>query len=458
MFSKLRQAFFGIVSGLRWVFSKLRQALVWLRQALWGDITSEEFKRFGMLSMTFLFIIGTYWLMRPLKDALFMKIVGKLYIPQAKMLSFFCIIPLILFYSKLVDWFEKHKLFYVFCSIYATLFLIIAVLLAHPTIGLANAVADKWRLLGWVIYVSIESFGSLIVALFWSFVASSTETSAAKRGYPVIIAGAQVGSIVGPTIATKATLIGMPQLMTIVSCGIAIVPLMIYLFVKGFPAAQVAPTAHDKKATGMLEGLRLLASKPYLLGILGVATLYEVIGTVLDYQMKFIADETYTSAEQVTEFLGLFGQSANLLALVFALVGTSFFIRRFGLTFCLVMFPVTIGCVVCYVWAYPALWVLFGAMVAVKGLSYALNNPCKEIMYIPTSKDVKFKAKSWIDVFGGRSSKFVGSGINAFFTDMTQLMFFGSLISLGIVGVWIMIALYVGRTNQKLVHDNKIIE
>lgn len=429
-----------------------------LRQALWGDLTTEEFKRFGMLSLTFLFIIGTYWLMRPLKDALFMKIVGKLYIPYAKMVSFACIIPLILFYSKLVDWFEKHKLFYVICSIYAIVFLVVAYFLAHPTIGLANTVADKSRLLGWFIYVGIESFGSLVVALFWSFVASSTQTSAAKRGYPVIIAGAQVGSIVGPTIATKATFIGMPQLSVIIACGIAIVPFMIYLFVKHFPTAQALPTASDKKATGMFEGLRLLASKPYLLGILGVATLYEIIGTVLDYQMKFIADETYTSAAQVTEFLGLFGQSANLLALVFALVGTSFFIRRFGLTFCLVMFPVTIGLVVCYVWACPTLWVLFGAMVAVKGLSYALNNPCKEIMYIPTSKDVKFKAKSWIDVFGGRSSKFVGSGINAIFTDMAQLMFFGSIISLGIVGVWIMIAFYVGKTNHKLVQDNKIIE
>lgn len=425
---------------------------------LWGDLTNEEFKKFGMLAATFLFIIGTYWLMRPLKDALFMKIVGKLYLPYAKMASVVFLIPLILIYSKLVDIFEKHKLFYFITTSYAAFFILIAYLLAHPTMGVANTTPSKYRILGWAIYLGIESFGSLVVALFWSFVASTTDTASAKRGYAMIISGAQIGSITGPEFAKHATQIGMPTLALIVSCGILIVPLMIMLFVKSQHVAVTQSAGESKKATGLIEGLRLLVSRPYLLGILGVATLYEVIGTVLDYQMKFIADDVYHSTEKVTEFLGLYGQCANFLAFVFALLGTSFIIRNFGLTFSLVAFPVTIGAVVCYVWIYPTLWVLFAAMVAVKGLSYALNNPCKEIMYIPTSKDVKFKTKSWIDAFGSRSAKAGGSGINAFFTEMTSLMFYGSLISLGIVGIWIIIAFYVGQTNHKLVEEGKIIE
>lgn len=428
-----------------------------LTRALWGELSGEELKRFGMLSLTFLFIIGTYWLMRPLKDALFMKIVGKLWIPYAKIASLVFIVPLILFYSKLVDLFAKHKLFYVITLFYSVFFLILAYALQHPTIGLANTVASPYRALGWTIYLGIESFGSLVVALFWSFVASTTDTASAKRGYGLIIAGAQIGSIAGPTLATFAELIGLPQLAAIVALGIAIVPLMIFFFVRMYPSAAVEKVS-EKKSTGPIEGLRLLLSKPYLLGILGVATLYEIIGTILDYQMKFAADEVYHSPEKVTWFLGLFGQSANALALVFALIGTSFFIRRFGLTFCLVAFPVTIACVVTYVWFNPSLWTLFGAMVAIKGLSYALNNPCKEIMYIPTSKDVKFKAKGWIDVFGGRSAKAAGSGINAFFTEMVDLMFYGSIISLGVIGFWILIAFYVGRTNARLTEEGTIIQ
>src|SRR5271169_3724100 len=108
-------------------------------RALWGDLSAEEVKRFGMLSFTFLFIIGAYWLMRPLKDALFMDIVGGTYIPWAKMASVVVLFPLIMGYSKLVDIFSKQKLFYVVCAIYATLFFGIAYCLSTSTMGLYNA-------------------------------------------------------------------------------------------------------------------------------------------------------------------------------------------------------------------------------------------------------------------------------------------------------------------------------
>ena len=41
---------------------------------LYGDISVEEFKKFGMLGLIFLFIIGSYWLLRPLKDAVFFTV------------------------------------------------------------------------------------------------------------------------------------------------------------------------------------------------------------------------------------------------------------------------------------------------------------------------------------------------------------------------------------------------
>ena len=45
-------------------------------------------------------------------------------------------------------------------------------MLNHPTIGLANQTEDPSRILGWVSYCGIESFGSVMVSLFWSFAVS----------------------------------------------------------------------------------------------------------------------------------------------------------------------------------------------------------------------------------------------------------------------------------------------
>ena len=45
-------------------------------------------------------------------------------------------------------------------------------------------------------------------------------------------------------------------------------------------------------------------------------------------------------------------------------------------------------------------------------MGYALNGPSRELLYVRTSGDIKFKAKSWIDMFGTRGAKAVGSVVN----------------------------------------------
>ena len=61
---------------------------------------------------------------------------------------------------------------------------------------------------------------------------------------------------------------------------------------------------------------------------------------------------------------------------------------------------------------YTALTPLFWLMVASKAINYALNSPSMKQLYIPTSKDVRYKSQAWIESFGSRGSKAVGSGIN----------------------------------------------
>lgn len=447
-----------------------------LIRALYGDISSEEIKKFSLLSLIFFFTIGAYWLLRPLKDGLFFKMVGKQYQPTAKMLSVFVVIAMVMIYTKLIQLVEKHKLFYIIGTFYAAIFVTVAFLLGHPTIGLANTVPSAHRYLGWVVYFAIESFGSIAVSLFWSFVSSITDSASAKKGYALIIGGAQIGSIAGGYVAFRAESIGMQMLFGIAGLCVLAIPLMVMYFMSVMPSSMLqgnkAAAATEKKDTGFFEGLRLLLTRPYLLGILIVSTLYEVIVTVIDYQMKSLAHDLpqYATTEALTSFLGLFAMATNGFSLLLALLGTSYLMRRFGLTFCLLAFPISMAGSVLYLFYFARygttslsalMWTTFVLMIIGKGLSYSLNNPSKEMMYIPTSKDAKFKAKSWIDLFGGRAAKAGGSAVNSVLAkmpsafDMVQV---GSLMSLGIVAIWIVAAAGVGTMFSKLTKENKIVE
>ena len=389
---------------------------------LYGDMTPFEVRKFGILSLMFLNIVGCYWLLRPVKDGVFYSLVGLEYLPYAKVLSFLVIIPLIMIYTKLVDLYPRHILIYIICTTYAILFTLIDIGLRLPGTGLENTTPSPDRILGWVSYFSTESFGSITVALFWSFVASSTSSTSAKKGYALIVLGGQVGSIIGPSFATMTEFISIPNLFVIGVTQIFFVIILTryYMSTVGFEEKimqeqqqQIDEQNNDsagkshhanQKTPGIFVGLKLLLTEKYLLGIFGVSTIYEVVGTIMDYQMKVLAKYAYPSTEAYTAFLASFGVAANVLSFSIALIGTSYLLRTLGTRLCLLIYPSAIGIVLFIVFLFPDLYVLFVAQVFVKGLSYAINNPTKEMLYLPTSPDVKFKVKSWIDMFGGSSS------------------------------------------------------
>lgn len=426
-----------------------------LARTLWGDITRTELRKFALLSVISFSFISTYSMLRPLKDILFMRFVGTLYLPYAKMASFAIMIPLTLIYGVLVDRLEKHRLFYIVCGFYGLLFLACGFLLAHPTLGLANESTNLYRLTGWLVYLGIESFIMISISLFWSFVAGSTSNESAKRGYPIIMALSQLGSIAGPELSKNAWFIGIPTLFIIGGLSLFALIAIIYQLVCWYP--EVITLERSGKPTGPIEGLRLVLSRPYLMLITVTMACYTIVSALLEYQLNHCIAARFTTLEDMAMFTGSLIQATNLITFFFALVGSSFFIRTFGVRTCMVAFPVLVGGIIVGVWFNPSLWIIFGAIMALKSLSYALNHPCREILYVPTSIDVKFKAKSWIDWFGYRGSYALGGCVNQLFSSTAALMFAGPLVGIAICAAWATGSWQLGTMNQKLIADNEII-
>jgi len=329
----------------------------------------------------------------------------------------------------------------------------------------------------WVNYCLIESFGSLSVSLFWSFVAMSTPRESSKRGYPVIVIGGQVGSCLGPAIDMTSEKLGLPNLLLF--AGTLVLLVVAYLFVYMFfvernllrftrEKTTIAVTtdnavtldANQKPTDGLWVGFVLLLTSPYLLGVFCISTIYEVIGIIMDQQMKLIAGEQYAgNTEGYTSFLGLFGMLTNIVSLVTSLLLTSSLLRKLGVPITLLIFPslVTVLCVV--ILGFPQLMVVFVAQLILKAASYAVNNPCKEVLYTVTNPDVKMKVKQWIDVVGGRSAKALGALIcDPFKNDVAGMLTYGTLSSLAFVAFWMMSAFYVGSafTERSKKQDEEI--
>mmetsp|Transcript_23831 Transcript_23831/g.70166 ORF Transcript_23831/g.70166 Transcript_23831/m.70166 type:complete len:471 (-) Transcript_23831:41-1453(-) len=437
---------------------------------LYGELSHEALVQATFFSSLLCFIVGVYWMMRSLKDSVFASVVGLEYQPQAKMFSLVVVSVVLVAYNKIVDIVPRHRLFAVICGAYSALFVATAVMLTSTTHGLVGPDGqpippspERW--LGWIHYFAIESYGSLVVSLFWQYLNSQVNLKEAKGQYGLITAGGQIGAITGCTLVVGSKRFGVPQLYGAGGLACLVSPLIVQMYLCRFPpdefinvSSRSAPSSAKKVQPGLFEGLRLLIRHPYVLGIFAVSALFEVIATILDYQMKVLGKAAYSSTADFASFMGMFGQAANTVSLVFSLLGTSFVIRNFGLRPTLMLFPTMLVVVVGVVYFVPSMWCLFGVMVAIKGLSYALNNPSKEMLYMVTTDSIKFKAKSWIDVFGGRASKALGSVVtNTFKKPVTNLMFYGSLVSLAIALGLLAITSTLGRAFERLTASGELI-
>lgn len=442
-----------------------------------GEFTSkEEIQKFLRLGVIFALVIGIYWTLRPLKDSIFStmvhtdpnpKFIGQ-YLAWAKIVSLVLLFPLVILYSKLVEKYPRQHMFYAMGVIYAVITLIFGIIFMMPGIGLSNTVGSLWRIPGWLWYVFVESFGSLMVALFWAFAADTSSPESAKRGFALTVMIGQLGSIAGPEFLTKRGVryFGSSAPVVIICSGlILLMVLSVKYFMSVTPKEQlVGFHGKDEEAVeaahepGFFEGLRLMLSQSYLLGILGIVAIYEILATIIDFNFKNAVMAKFATEAERSFYLGDYAVWVNMAAFLCLLLGVSNIQRFLGTTVSLAIMPFIICGMVGLFLIYNNVEVLFYIMVTAKAINYALNGPVMKQLYVPTTKDVQYKSQAWIETFGSRSSKAAGSGINIISKFLGKLFTPTITIVAGLLGVaWFFIALFLGRTHKKAVDRNEVV-
>jgi ATP/ADP translocase len=378
---------------------------------------------------------------------------------------------------------------------------------------------QAWRVLGYCLYAAIESFGSLMVATFWSYTNSTLTIHDAESYYGTIIAFAQLGAIVGSTMVTVR--IWNSITLLIVACLVLLLHIIVMItYNRKFPpttrsdtptkvssstrydsslheydttttTTTTAPTENDDDEPILkLSGVRLILKHNYVLLILGVSCLYEVSLTCLNYQMTLLgwskfeesgniistttpydvsasspsspttsAGSSFIDVMSFTQFMGHYGQMVNVSSLLLSSLIFPTLIYRLGLKYTLRLFPTLLLFVniLAFIAMPGNLLVLFFSMSLLKATTYSIHDPAKEILYIPTSQAIQFNAKFWIDVVGARVAKAIGSSINHYSGSVHRSIRVASAPSLlTAMGLWY-VCYCIGSQFDTLIESNTVV-
>ena len=437
-----------------------------------GPFSHEEFKKYCLLGVLFGFVVGTYWVLKPLKDSIFGSIVGTgSWFALAKIVSVLLLFPIVALYGKLTERFSRNRMFYVMGIIYSVLMVIWALIFSIPSIGLSNTIASPWRISGWLWYVFVESFGSLMFALFWAFTTDISDPKSSKYGFPLIVLIGQVGGFLCPLVFSRIPVwLGTNNAPLVGVCSVMVVGLMlIFAFFmwavpeedqEGFEPVEVIKWKRRKKQkTGFFDGLKLLLANKYLLGIFVILFMFEIIVTFIEFNFQTLVIKSFATGVARNIYLSDWGFTVNLITFLCLFFGLNNIQRWLGIRVALAVVPIVLAISLVTFKFYNNVGVLFWLMVCAKAIGYALNGPTLKQLYVPTTKDVKYKSQAWIETFGARGAKAVSSGINMFrdIIGVSLYLAIALYFSFGLLAFWFFIAIFLDRKYEKAVEDGETV-
>lgn len=367
----------------------------------------------------------------------------------AKVLNMVVAYVAVVVFSLLFRKFARQQLTYIF-----SLFFILSYIIYSRFIDSPSDVTV------WTFYLFGDLFSTLMVATFFAFLNDSVGPETAKRAYGLIGFGGVAGGVFGTTSVRARIEVISTSNWLMICLGIAVVIIVVANLAGRLvnrtalkdSALEVSNPVESKNENPALEGAKLVFRSPYLLSIVGIVGLYEMVSTIMDFQFTETISH-YLDGDAIKRQFATAFTITNWTAMFVQLFLTSFIMTRFGVGIALLFLPI-----VALSWSmgylvFPILWVGTTLNTADNGFSYSINQSAKEALYVPTTRDEKYKAKAFIDMFVQRFGKVLAVGLSLIIT--TVFTEFGafrwlSLLTAAILVIWIITARYAGKRFEVL--------
>jgi AAA family ATP:ADP antiporter len=282
---------------------------------------------------------------------------------------------------------------------------------------------------GVVFFLWVGIFNLMVIAQFWAFANDIYREEQGKRLFPLIGVGASLGAWVGALRAgaivetsSPARLLASAAVVLVV-CA-ALVPLIDRLAVRAREGPRES-ARRDADAPLSTDGaFALIRRDRYLQLIAAMAFLLNVVNTSGEYLLgRYIVDQAHAlfpgagaEAEAARgRFIGetysrLFG-TVNLLGFLLQTFVVSRLFKWIGVGRSLFIHPIVALTGYMVMLRTPSLPVIGVLKVADNSLDYSLGNTTRQALWLPTSREAKYKAKQAVDSFFVRAGDVAQAGL-----------------------------------------------
>jgi AAA family ATP:ADP antiporter len=260
-------------------------------------------------------------------------------------------------------------------------------------------------------YVWLGIYNLTTIAQFWSFANDIYRREAGERLFAFIFLGGSLGALVGARVAEWLFESGLsPYDMMHVTAVILCVHLALYWVVdrreSRRPSQAAAAATPLSAAKG---GFRLVFQSPYLRLLAALIVLLNIVNTTGEYVLgasvvnaakaAVAADPSVSQDAFIGAFYGRFSAYFNALGLLLQAFVVSRIVKHLGMAGVLLALPLVALGGYGLIAAGAGLSLIRWAKITENATDYSVMNTARQLVWLPTSRDEKYKAKQAIDTF-----------------------------------------------------------
>lgn len=308
-------------------------------------------------------------------------------------------------------------------------------------------------------FVWLGIFSVSLIAQFWSYANDIYTEDQGKRLFAVIAVGATSGAPVGAFVAGKLFDEGVqPIWMLEIAAVLLLIHLALYRVI-GKRVRERKGRAKKSKPLGEGNGFAMVFKSRYLLLIAALLVLLNIVNTTGEYILSSSVEakaevmegteENFDKGAYIGSFYGDFFFWVNIAAILLQAFAVSRIVKRLGMAGALFLLPV-ISLGAYSLVAIGAGFAIFRVLkTAENATDYSLMNTTKQLLWLPTSREEKYKAKQAIDTFFVRAGDVISAGLVFVGTTYLQLNLTGfGIANVVFVLLWLTIAFFLLRANK----------
>ena len=299
-----------------------------------------------------------------------------------------------------------------------------------------------------LLYIWKETYIIVLVKLFWSFWALTFDSQVASMKYRLFSIIGTLGATGGDLlIGRMASIWGTYNALFIVFPSLLIcssIALKINFLFKHKRTRQISEG-------NFLSSIKVVWNSKYLVPLALLMCILQLSTTVIEYKYNFTLKMAYPELDQRTDISGMIQALINILTL-FILILTPNMIKKIGISGILITIPITLSILIISFSLNPSMTNIVVLRIFSKVACYSLFRGAKELLYIPLDKEEIIHGKSFIDMFGFRSSQAFTSLLVMVLANLNlEQLILISLIMFQVV--WVLLTFLIIKRFNELNHE-----